>query len=282
VFLSGLRRLGSLPPLGLGAGPLGDLALDEDRARAVVHAALDRGLGFFDTARAYGASEDRLGRFLEGRKDVLVATKGGYGVEGVPDWTGATIRLGIERALATLRRETIDVFFLHSCPLDKVQDTAILDALDAALAAGRIRARGYSGDGEPLAWAVASGRFDVVECSVNIVDRAGLVHAGKLPIVAKRALMNGAFDHRERPGREDVAIYWDRLRARPFDPSPLSWPELALRFSAYADGVSCTLVGTTRPEHVAFASEAWARGSLDPELIARLERSWDPSWHGLV
>jgi aryl-alcohol dehydrogenase-like predicted oxidoreductase len=261
---------------------MGDLSVDEDRARAVVHAALDRGLTFFDTARSYGASEERLGRFLEGRTDVLVATKGGYGVDGVPDWTAETIRLGIERALATLRREAIDVFFLHSCPIDTVQDTAILDALDRALSEGKIRARGYSGDGDPLAWAVSSGRFDVVECSVNVVDRAGLAHAGKLPIVAKRALMNGAFDHRERPGREDVAVYWERLHARPLDPSPLSWPELALRFSAYAEGVTCTLVGTTRPEHVTAASDAYARGRLPPDVIARLERSWDPAWHGLV
>lgn len=256
--------------------------MDESRAKSVVHAALDRGLTFIDTAPSYGASEERLGRFLEGRRDVLVATKGGYGVEGIADWTGDTIRLGIERALRVLRREVIDVFFLHSCPLDKLQDTLILDELDRALSAGKIRARGYSGDGPPLAWAVASGRFDVVECSVNVVDRAGLVHAGKLPIIAKRALMNGAFEHGERPGREDVAVYWERLRARPFDPAPLSWGELALRFAAHADGVSCTLVGTTRPEHVAFAAEAYARGPLDRSTIARLEASWEPAWQGLV
>lgn len=268
--------------MGLGAGPLGDVGVDEDRARAIVHAALDRGMTVFDTARSYGVSEERLGRILEGRTDVVVATKGGYGVEGVPDWTAETIRLGIDRALRTLRREMIDVFFLHSCPLRTVQDTGILDALDAALRAGKIRARGYSGDGEPLAWAVSSGRFDVVECSVNVVDRAGLAHAGRLPIVAKRALVNGAFDHRERPAREDVAVYWDRLRSRPFDPSPLAWPELALRFAAYSDGVSCTLVGTTRPEHVAFASDAYARGPLDPGTIERLSSCWDPAWPGLV
>lgn len=271
-----------LPPLGLGAGPLGDLQVDETRARDVVHAALDRGITFFDTAPSYGASEDRLGRLLERRRDVLVATKGGYGVEGVPDWTGETIRLGIERALRVLRRETLDVFFLHSCPLETVQDAAILHELDRALAAGKIRARGYSGDGAPLAWAVSSGRFDVVECSVNVVDRAGLAHAGKLPIIAKRALMNGAFDHEGRPEREDIAVYWERLRARPFDPGPLSWAEVALRFAAHADGVRCTLVGTTRPEHVAFAADAHGRGPLDPATIGRLDRSWDPAWQGII
>lgn len=272
----------ALPSLGLGAGPLGDGVVDEDRARAVVHAALDHGLGFFDTARSYGASEERLGRLLEGRKDVLVATKGGYGVDGVADWTPDVVRLGIDRALGILRRETLDVFFLHSCPRETLQNTAIIDELDRALRAGKIRARGYSGDGDALAFAVASGRFDVVECSVNVVDRANLAVAGKIPLVAKRALMNAAFAHRDRPTREDVAVYWDRLRARPLDPSPLSWPELALRFAAHAPGVTCTLVGTTRPENVASARQAYDRGALDAGMLARLEGSWDPAWTALV
>jgi aryl-alcohol dehydrogenase-like predicted oxidoreductase len=268
--------------LGLGGGPLGDPRLDDAAASAVVRTALDRGVTFFDTARSYGASEERLGRLLEGRADVLVATKGGYGVDGVADWTGDATRLGIDRALLVLRRERLDVFFLHSCPYEKVQDTYVLDELDRAKAAGKIALRGYSGDGAALAWAVSSGRFDVVECSVNVVDRAALAHAGKLPIVAKRALMNGAFAHSERPARDDLAIYWERLRARPYDPAPLSWAEVALRFTAHARGVSCTLVGTSRPEHVAFAAEARARGPLDRETLARLEGSWDPSWPGVV
>lgn len=94
--------------------------------------------------------------------------------------------------------------------------------------------------------------------------------------------MNGAFDHDERPGREDIAVYGERLRARTFDPAPLGWPEVALRFAAYSNGVSCTLVGTTRPEHVAFASEAYARGPLDPVMLERLAGVWDPAWQGLI
>jgi aryl-alcohol dehydrogenase-like predicted oxidoreductase len=55
-----------MPPLGLGAGPLGDERLDDEGAEAVVRAALDHGLTLFDTARSYGRSEERLGRFLAG------------------------------------------------------------------------------------------------------------------------------------------------------------------------------------------------------------------------
>jgi hypothetical protein len=117
---------------------------------------------------------------------------------------------------------------------------------------------------------------------VNVVDRAGLAHAGKLPIVAKRALMNGAFLHDGRPARDDVAIYWDRLRARPFDPAPLGWPELALRFAVYSEGVRWTLVGTTNVQHVRAAAAAHARGPLDAATRTELDALWDPAWPAVV
>ncbi|MGZ3424880.1 MAG: aldo/keto reductase [Polyangiales bacterium] len=64
-------------PVGLGAGPIGDLALDDHDAARVIHAALDAGVNLIDTAPSYGASEDRIGRaLLDRRERVLVVTKG--------------------------------------------------------------------------------------------------------------------------------------------------------------------------------------------------------------
>src|SRR5437868_5515155 len=101
--------------IGLGAGSLG--AIDEGAAETIVRAALDLGVTFFDTARSYGASEERLGRFLGAqRKAVRIATKGGYGATGTDDWTPMAIRVGIDEALGRLRTDYLDVFFLHSCP----------------------------------------------------------------------------------------------------------------------------------------------------------------------
>jgi len=76
--------------LGLGCGALGDARLDEGQAAALVDAALRVGVKVFDTARSYGESEGRLGRFLH-RRAVTISTKGGYGVEPVREWTGAAI-----------------------------------------------------------------------------------------------------------------------------------------------------------------------------------------------
>jgi aryl-alcohol dehydrogenase-like predicted oxidoreductase len=114
-----LRALGrtglSVSEVGLGAGPLGDLALGDAAAERVIRAALDLGINVIDTAPSYGASEERIGRALEGRRyEVVLVTKGGYGIAGVPDWTPEVLIRGIDRALTRLRTDHLDVFLLHS------------------------------------------------------------------------------------------------------------------------------------------------------------------------
>lgn len=290
------RALGStgidVSILGLGAGPLGDARLTESEVDALVGVALDEGVTLFDTAPSYGTSEARLGRALGSRRhEAVIATKGGYGVEGVPDWTGEVIRLGIDAALRRMRTDVIDVFLLHSCDAATLQRDDILGELDRAKAAGKIRATGYSGENEALAAAVATRRFDVLECSVNPFDRASL--AGSVAeaaragagVLGKRTLANAAWRYDGAPAADDVRIYWDRAQAMRIDPAPLAWPELAVRFAAFAEDVTSALVGTSNAAHLTSAVEAVSRGPLAPELARRLYDAWQAhgaGWRGVI
>lgn len=259
--------------VGLGAGALGDLRMSDLDADTLIGTALEHGITMIDTARSYGASEDRLGRALEGRRDrVVLVTKGGYGVEGVGDWTPEVIRLGIEGALRRLRTDRLDAFLFHSCPMNVLVRDDLLAELDRAKEAGKIRLRGYSGENEELAWAVSSGRFDVVETSVSYLDRASLAHAIPLAVsrgvgvLAKRPLGNAPWrfvSSGHDPEASDLREALRRHRALAIDPSPLSWPELAIRFSAHAPGVTSALVGTSQPSNLLAAIEAASRGPLD-------------------
>ncbi|HEU4534221.1 MAG TPA: aldo/keto reductase, partial [Polyangiaceae bacterium] len=153
----------SVSALGLGAGPLGDARFDEAAIARLLLEAADAGITFFDTARGYGLSEERIGRALAPRRDAIVlCTKVGYGVEGHADWTGPCISRGVDDALGRLRTDRLDVVLLHSCPANVALRDDILGALEGAKRAGKARAIGYSGDNEDLAAAIASGRFDVV------------------------------------------------------------------------------------------------------------------------
>ena len=278
--------------LGFGAGPLGDGRLSELDADALVGAALEHGITLFDTAPSYGSSEERLGRALGARRrDVVVATKGGYGVPGIADWTGEVIRRGIDAALARMRTDVIDIFLLHSCDAGTLGRDDILSELDRAKSAGKIRAAGYSGENEALAAAIASGRFDVVECSVSMFDRGSLASAVAdaaargIGVLAKRPLANGAWRHDSPPDAPDVRTYWDRAQTMRIDVEPLTWPEALVRFAAYADGVTSALVGTSKVAHLSDAAAAAARGPLDAAFRARLDDAWNlhgSRWPGVI
>ncbi|HEX4912086.1 MAG TPA: aldo/keto reductase, partial [Permianibacter sp.] len=75
-------------PLGLGAQWLGDPAVPEHEVEALLDAVQAAGINLIDTARSYGLSEQRLGRWLKSRRSAFVlSTKLGYDIAGEPDWT---------------------------------------------------------------------------------------------------------------------------------------------------------------------------------------------------
>lgn len=274
-----MRQLGRtemrVSPVGLGAGPLGDLALDDRVAMRVIHAALDAGVNLIDTAPSYGASEERIGRaLLDRRERVLVVTKGGYGVPGVADWTPEVIHAGIDQALHRLRTDRIDVFLLHSCDREHLERGDLITALVDARKTGKVRAIGYSGDGAALAWAAACTDLDVLECSVNLVDREALSVVRGRSVLAKRAMANAG----EGP-------YAQRFRTLFDEGSPSAWDELAVRWACYQDGVACALVGTKNPDHIVKAMDYASRGPLPNERRRWLERRYEEhgrDWSGVI
>lgn len=280
--------------VGLGAGRIGEADADERAIERLLHGALDRGVRLIDTARSYGSSEERIGRLLRARRDeYLLSTKVGYGVAGEDDWTGPCVRRGIDDALARMQTDRLDLVFLHSCPEHVLARGEVIEALRDAVAAGKVRAAGYSGEEEALARALASGAFDVVQCSVNVADQSALARAiptaraGGVGVVAKRPLADFAFRHAERPAAEDVATYWDRLRALAIDPGDAEggWGEVALRFAAFAPGVGAAIVGTSRLDHLEEALRWVARGPLEPALDDAIRSAWaahGEGWRGVI
>jgi aryl-alcohol dehydrogenase-like predicted oxidoreductase len=265
--------------IGLGAGQVGERDVDEARAERLLRGALDRGVTLVDTALSYGSSEERIGRHLADRRDAFVlSSKGGSGVEGHADWSAGALRASVEQTLRRTRSERVDVWFLHSCSLEVLRRGEVQDALDAEVAAGRVRVAGYSGDNEALAFAAASGRFGALECSVNVADRWNLRHVvGRDPalgVIAKRPVANAPWRFAERPVGHYAELYWERLQALRLDPGPLGWTGLALRFSAYAPGVSTAITGTASLEHLEVNLTDAAAGPLPSETLVQLDEAW--------
>jgi aryl-alcohol dehydrogenase-like predicted oxidoreductase len=142
------RRIGALEVsvVGLGCNNFGP-RIDSDQTAAVVHAALDAGINFFDTADVYGKgqSEEYLGRALAGRRaEVVVATKFGKPMDDVrrgarPEY----IRQAAEESLRRLNTHYIDLYQLHE-PDPEVPIAETLGALQELVQAGKVREIGCS------------------------------------------------------------------------------------------------------------------------------------------
>lgn len=278
--------------LGFGAGHIGDPAFGEKDCGAFLHGLLDAGVTLVDTARGYGLSEARIGRHLAGRRgEFILSTKVGYGVEGLEDWTHTCVAAGVDRALKALRTDHLDIVHLHSCPREILAQGGVIEALEQAKAAGKIRAMAYSGENEALAFALASGRFDGVQCSLNLCDQRVLGDAlpatrtQGLGLIAKRPLANAPWRWAERPTGEYCEVYWARLKAMGLDPGDLDWPELALRFAAFQEGVSSCIVGTTKLEHLKANLRLLEKGPLLKDQVAAIRAAFaarDEGWDGQI
>jgi aryl-alcohol dehydrogenase-like predicted oxidoreductase len=135
--------------VGLGCNNFG-MRIDADATRAVVEAALDAGVTYFDTAESYGGghSEEYLGRALGARRaDVVVATKWGhpnYLTGGERGGDPALIRAHLDASLARLGTDYVDHYQLHRPdPTTPIDDT--LGCLAQLRAEGKIREIGCSG-----------------------------------------------------------------------------------------------------------------------------------------
>lgn len=136
--------MGGCPMGGHGWG-----VVQEQELVSAVHAALDRGINFFDTADTYGLgqSERTLGRALGNRRDkAVVASKFGVRVENgrtfydnSPQW----IRTACENSLRRLDTDYIDLYQVHYRD-GKTEIHAVLDTLEALRREGKIRYFGLS------------------------------------------------------------------------------------------------------------------------------------------
>lgn len=155
--------------VGLGCNNFGG-RIDETATRAVVDAALDAGINFFDTADSYGnygGSETLLGKILgDRRQGVVLATKFASPMrEEVTRRNGSRryVMQAVEHSLRRLQTDWIDVYYLHwPDPLTPIAET--LRALDDLVRAGKVR---YIGACNLAAWQVVEAEWVARELGTN-------------------------------------------------------------------------------------------------------------------
>jgi aryl-alcohol dehydrogenase-like predicted oxidoreductase len=298
------RSIGSLQVsvVGLGCNNFGR-RLDADRTAAVVDAALDAGIDFFDTADLYGdgASEEFLGRALGTRRQrVSIATKFGhessvFGKGARPDH----IRSALEGSLARLGTDYVDLYLVHQPdPETPIADT--LGVLDELVRAGKVREIGCSNfSAEQLREAEAAvrpgaARFLSVQNQYSLLDREpeegvlqeserqGLGFLPWYPLAS--GLLTGKYHKGERP--QSGRLSEGERYARFLTDEKL---DLVERLAAFAEGrghtilelavswllvrptVASVIAGATKPEQVRANADA-AGWRLSEEELAEVDR----------
>jgi len=142
-------------PFNYMGSPAGWSEVDDAESIRAVHAALDAGVTFLDTANVYGCghSEEVLAKALAGKRDsVVLATKFGNtwepgtknGVEATI--TPAEIRAQLEGSLRRLNTDVIDLYQFHLWGFPAAEGAIVRDTLEELVAEGKIRAYGWSTD----------------------------------------------------------------------------------------------------------------------------------------
>lgn len=309
------KRLGSEGPdltvVGFGAWEAGgeDYGPNEsaDRVIDAIHAALDAGMNWIDTAEVYGGgtSEEIVGRAIEGRGDVLVASK----VAPRPDGTGFRadeVRAACEMSLKRLGRDELDLYQLHWPADDGPPVEETWEAMARLVEDGLVRHVGVSNFGRGLIERCLSIRhvdslqpeFSLLHLEERDLIRwcgergIGVVAYGPLGF----GLLTGKFDQdtavddwRSRgevwnrlfePGarRRSLAVT-DALRpiARRLDATVA---QVALAWTIHQEGATSAIAGSRNPEHCRTNAGAGDL-ALDEETLREIEEEILPLGPGV-
>ncbi|MDH2903660.1 MAG: aldo/keto reductase [Actinomycetota bacterium] len=299
------RTLGSLhiSEVGLGCNNFG-ARLDQDATTSVVHAALDAGVNFFDTADIYGdlKSEVQLGVALGSRRDeAVIATKFGMlhdksGVCATPEY----VRTSCDASLRRLGTDVIDLYQLHF-PDDATPLAETIGALQELVALGKVREIGCSNFSAPqlreAARVAGDGpRFVSIQSQYSLLARQpetdGVLEAcdelgvGFLPFYP---LANGLLTGKVRPGEpipegtrlslmaEDRKVHWlgDQLRTRVdamisySDEVGVGMLEFAFSWLLHHPAVTSVIAGASNAEQI--RANARAARELTSAQLQRLD-----------
>ena len=299
--------------VGLGAWQLGaDWGdVDEGDALAVLNSAVDGGVTFIDTADVYGdgRSERLVGRLLEDRDGLTVATKMGRRVEQVPSaYNLDAFRAWNDRSRQNLGVDTIDLVQLHCPPTEVYSTDAVFDALDTMVEEKRIAAYGVSVEtcAEALT-AIARPNVASVQIILNAfrlkpldqvlpaARETGVGIIARVPLAS--GLLSGKYDENTTFGADDHRNYNRQgeafdvgetfsgvdfrtgleavKRLKPLVPEGATMAQFALRWIIDQPGVSVVIPGARNPGQVAGNVGAAELAPLSQDQLTAVRAVYD-------
>jgi aryl-alcohol dehydrogenase-like predicted oxidoreductase len=271
------RRLGKtdliVSELGLGcASYWGKAIFSEADAVRLVHAAVDRGVTFFDTGASYsrGNAEPRLGRALASlgnKHDLVVATKAGSYTDTRhkrrEDFSAQGVRRTVEASLKRLGLDAIPLLHLHGPKIHQLTPD-LLDTLQRLKYEGKVRHLSVNSfDMSVIEHVATLSQFGAVMIDYNVFrpEREEIIRwlaEAKIGVLAGMPLGGGFFEPSRFAVRGLQDLWYIARAAKSFRSEiwrglkfdgPIS-TEAALAWVLANKDVSCAVFGTTRMDHL--------------------------------
>jgi aryl-alcohol dehydrogenase-like predicted oxidoreductase len=240
------------------AGPHATPLVAARTSQNLILQAFHGGVTAFDTGPAYGAgeAERRLGVAIKQvrRDQVFISTKAGVLENKSRDFSPSSITASLDRSLARLGCDYVDVLFMHGPGRRELNDD-LAAVLQQEKQRGRIGLIGMAGRGPEIEAAIDQGIFDLlmVPChgSLSVVERQRLEHAKSMGIgIVGIEVLKGASAGLRLP--RSAADIWYNARAlrRGMFAKPKRSVTEALRHTLNAGLADVVMISTTRPAHL--------------------------------
>jgi aryl-alcohol dehydrogenase-like predicted oxidoreductase len=287
--------------------------VSDDESLAALHAALDLGVNFFDTADVYGdgRSERLLARLRRERTEPFyVATKAGRRLDPhvAEGYDRANLTAFVERSLQNLETDSLDLLQLHCPPTPVYSQSRAFDALDELKQAGKIKHYGVSVEKvDEALTAIERPGVETVQIIFNVFRQRprdeffAEAQRRRVGILARLPLSSGMLTGKLTPAstfapddhrafnREGAAFdkgetfsglaYETGLTAveslRSLVPPGASLARLALRWILMFPAVTCAIPGAKRPTQVEENVAAADLPPLSAETMAAIDRLYD-------
>lgn len=251
--------------------------VSEEAADTFLNSVLDAGINFIDTSPDYGVSEERIGRYISGRRsEFYLATKCGCVYTQHEDhleidhaWDQDVVKRNLEMSLERLKTDCIDILQFHGGDAESIQRAGLIETLMQFRDQGMIRFIGSSSSLPNLPGMIDLGVFDTfqipysclaskhhdlitkaAETGAGIIIRGGVAHGGPDAAIQREAL-------------NDV---WTRARLDEVLPDGTPRAELILRYTLSHPHCHTTIVGTCNADHLAENLASAESGSLPTDL----------------
>jgi aryl-alcohol dehydrogenase-like predicted oxidoreductase len=251
--------------------------VSEEAADTFLNSVLDAGINFIDTSPDYGVSEERIGRYISGRRsEYYLATKCGCVYTQHDDhleidhvWDRDVVAKNLETSLKRLQTDCIDILQFHGGDAESLQRAGLIETLMSFRDQGMIRFVGSSSSLPNLPGMIELNVFDTFQIPYSclapkhhdLITKAAETGAG---IIIRGGVAQGGPDAEIQ--RDALNAVWSTANLDEVLPTGMSRAELILRYTLSHPHCHTSIVGTCNVEHLAENLASAQSGVLPADL----------------